>query len=80
MRLLGITDLAQAHPGLLNTRDLDRLLPLADETRGEDDGGSGSGVEHITDRDVRDAHGLWQPASGQVTRTRRDEGMAKAKL
>lgn len=27
MRLLGITDLSQAHPGLLNTLDVDHLIP-----------------------------------------------------
>ena len=27
MRLLGITDLSQAHPGLLNTLDVDYLVP-----------------------------------------------------
>lgn len=31
MRLCGITDVAQAHPGLVNTSDLDHLVP-----RGED--------------------------------------------
>jgi L-lactate dehydrogenase (cytochrome) len=27
MKLLGITDLSQAHPGLLNTLDVDYLIP-----------------------------------------------------
>jgi L-lactate dehydrogenase (cytochrome) len=27
MKLLGITDIAQAHPGLTNTLDIDHLVP-----------------------------------------------------
>ena len=27
MRLVGITSLSQAHPGLVNTRDIDHLVP-----------------------------------------------------
>lgn len=33
MRLVGITDLSQAHPGLINTLDLDPLIPKAVEER-----------------------------------------------
>lgn len=31
MRLVGITDVSQAHPGLLNTLDIDYLVPTSDE-------------------------------------------------
>ena len=31
MRLAGITDVDQAHPGLVNTRDLDYLVERGDE-------------------------------------------------
>lgn len=31
MRLVGITDLSQAHPGLVNTLDVDRLVPTTVE-------------------------------------------------
>lgn len=31
MRLVGITDVAQAHPGLVNTLDVDHLIPTSEE-------------------------------------------------
>lgn len=31
MALVGITDLSQAHPGLVNTGDLDHLVPMGGE-------------------------------------------------
>lgn len=31
MRMCGITDLSQVHPGLLNTRAVDHLIPDAEE-------------------------------------------------
>lgn len=43
MRLVGITDLSQCHPGLINTRDIEYLVPepLSDEEEGEGEGGEG---------------------------------------
>lgn len=34
MRLVGITDLSQVHPGLVNTRDIDHLVPSTGEEHG----------------------------------------------
>lgn len=35
MALVGITDLEQAHPGLVNTRDLDYLVEPEERERGK---------------------------------------------
>lgn len=37
MRLLGITDLSQTHPGLINTGDIDHLVPSPGGTGGEEE-------------------------------------------
>jgi L-lactate dehydrogenase (cytochrome) len=31
MRMMGVTDLSQVHPGMLNTRAVDHLIPDAGE-------------------------------------------------
>lgn len=31
MQMLGVTDIAQLHPGLINTRDIDHLVPGVEE-------------------------------------------------
>lgn len=31
MRMMGVTDISQVHPGMLNTRAVDHLIPIGEE-------------------------------------------------